>query len=53
MVVFVSISGKMEVILICSQMGFIIDKDNWNLEELVLEEINYYFVFLLFPLLCD
>lgn len=53
MVVFVPVSGKMKEILMCSQMGFISDKDNWNLEELVLEEIHYYFLFLLFPLLCD
>lgn len=42
------LSDKMEENLIYSQMSFITDKDHWNLEELVLEEINYYFDFLLF-----
>lgn len=29
------------------------DKEDWNLEALVLEEINYYVHFPLFSLLCD
>lgn len=44
------LSGKMEEILIYSQMCFISDKDNWYLEELVVGEtiiilIFYYFLF--------
>lgn len=32
----------MEEILICNQMCFTSDKDNQNLEELAVEDINYY-----------